>query len=217
MIGDNMSEGIRLLDLDIKSFNIEEKRFIMMLLDIFMKKCHEKNLIITSFDPKDIYYENGMFSFKKVSPISPINSDDKQSAIFNNIVSLSTLGFSLYLPDYDLKNGLLNSKVVSQSFEKFKNLLSTDDYNYYLKVFNAYSSDTSSDVLYYYDYIENVEKNNTSNNKSNSRAYIKATEAGKLYADQQEAAFGSGFFFATVVTSLLILLIGFIAVIIKYI
>ena len=104
IIGDNMAR-YNLNDIGFKSFDYDEKRYSLMLLDMKMKKLHEQNKMVTSFEPNDIYYDDGSFEFGKTTDISPVVANDKNSAILHNIIGLSNLAFCSYLPLYDL--GLL--------------------------------------------------------------------------------------------------------------
>lgn len=203
-----MNQGINLVDLGFKSFTIEEKREVFMILDIIMKRYHERNYMITSFDPKDISYMNGEFNFDKIARISPINTTDKSDAIVDNIVGLSNLAFCSYLPSYDLKNGLLNIDVVSEQFDSFSTIFNSIDRSYYRNVLvNSYKNKQLPDDVYYYDYVNKTEKNNSA--KGASTSLVKATAVGRLYADQDnQAAFGHIFFFLSMVASITIALIG---------
>ena len=65
MIGDTM-EAIRLIDTNFKSLPMEEKRAVIALLDVMMKRLHKKNLMINDFNPANIYYQDGIYFFDKV-------------------------------------------------------------------------------------------------------------------------------------------------------
>lgn len=212
IIGDTMKGNVSLIDLDFKSFNMEEKRYFLMQLDLCMKRYHQHGFLITSFNPRDIYYENDILYFDKVAPFSPMNSNSREEGILNNIAGLSNLAFCSYLPDYDLKNGLLNLDVVSDGIDRFDGIFNEVDFKYYKSVFDGYKNKKLPDIPYYYDYVDTYERNNPSSGKSTSMAYVKATEAGKLYSSQfedgNESGFGNTFFFITMVMAMLILLSG---------
>ena len=76
-----MDKEINLLDLDFYDFTVEEKREVFMILDLVMKKYHDSGYMITSFAPKDIYYQNGLFGYSKYARISPLNTNDKAGII----------------------------------------------------------------------------------------------------------------------------------------
>ena len=212
IIGDNMDREINLVDLGFQNFSMEEKREIFMILDIVMKKYHERGLMITSFEPKDIYYQNSIFSFSKYTSISPLNSNDKSDAILSNVIELANLAFCSYLPIYDFSRGLLNNGVVSRYYSKFENRFVPMDRGYYRSILvDAFNNRQLPEIPYYYDYIKNVMNNTDLSNRNNTnvRAFVKATEAGKLMADtDKEAAFGTVFYFVCMVTSMLIAFAG---------
>lgn len=208
---DKIEREINLVDLGFQNFSVEEKRETFMMLDIAMKKYHENGYAITSFDLKDIYYQSNMFGFSKVTRISPTNANDKNDAILKNVVTLANLAFCSYLPMYDLTNGLLNSEVVSKYFDKFENRFVPMDRGYYRSVLvDSIKNKKLPDIPYYYDYIEKVMQNTDLSNSSNSnvRAFMKATEAGRLMTDNNEAAFGTVFYFTCMVSSMLIAFAG---------
>lgn len=193
-----------LLDLKFKQkYDSEDKRYLLMLLSIRMKQYHEQNKMVTSFDPKDITYQDGSLDFEQVKDISPLLVNDKNTAILHNIIGLANLGFCLFLPDYDIANGLLERSVVSDRFNSFVTIFDEIDRDYFKSVLvDARNSGELPAIPYYYDYVVQKEKNDTS--KGQSVSLIKATEAGRLMTDNKEAAFGNIFFFTTIVASMLI-------------
>ena len=149
-----MQKEVSLLDLNFQSFSVEEKRKIFMILDMVMKKYHANGYMITSFDPKDIYYQDEIFSFSKYSSISPLNTDDKNDAILNNIVGLSNLAFCSYLPQYDFTKGLLNIDALKENYSKFEDNFVPFDREYYRSVLiDSTSKKQLPETVYYYDYI----------------------------------------------------------------
>lgn len=209
-----MGRVYNLIDIGFASLTKDEKRESFIMLDVALKKIHEKDFKVESFDPKDIYYQDGIYFYSKVSPINK-SIDSKEDVVLDNIIGLSDLAFCSYLPSYDLSNGLLNGKVLNEQFDKFGSIFTIEDKNYYRSVLvDAYTNHKLPDNVYYSDYILGNEKNNNSN--SNSRAYVKATEAGKLYADMMdEAAFGNTFFFVCMVTTMIIAFIGLAIIFLK--
>ena len=223
-----MDKEINLIDLDFYDFSIEEKREVFMILDMVMKKYHENGYMITSFAPKDIYYQNGLFGYSKFTHISPLNANDKNDAILNNIIGLSNLAFCCYLPLYDLSKGLLNNEVVSKYYNKFENRFVPMDRGYYRSVLvDGIIDKKLPEIPYYYDYVKRIVNNNindktsskkdetSSNGNGNVRAFVKATEAGKLMADNQEAAFSTMFYLACMVASTLIAVGGILLYFLK--
>ena len=101
-------------------------------------------------------------------------------------------------------------KLNSTQFDKFASMFVSEDRDYYRSVLvDSYKGHTLPSTTYYSDYIIDKEKNNNTSGDKRSNAYIKATQAGKLYADNlNEAAFGKTFFFACMVTTMIIAFIG---------
>jgi hypothetical protein len=129
-------ERINLVDMDFNSFSRDEKRLSFITMDMVMKNLHEKNKMVTSFNPQDISYYTAstLFEFDKVSDIDTLVSNSKEEAIRDNIIELSTLAFCSYLKTYDPKNGLLNNDVIASEFDKFTSNFNEDDVEYYRKV-----------------------------------------------------------------------------------
>lgn len=208
---ENIDNKINLIDLNFKNFSSEEKSAAFVIMDIMMKKLHDKNLMVTDFDPKNIYFQDGIYFFDKVSPISDYYVDNKEKAILRNIMGLSNLAFCSYLPDYNLNYGLLSYDVINQHFNEFISYFPEIDRDYYKSIFiDSYENKKlPSDTTYYSDYVVKQHQN-SSNSNSSSLAYIKATEAGRAFANQDEAAFGHSFFFLTIVASIIVALVGFL-------
>ena len=215
IIGDSM-EAIEkernLIDIGFQNFTKEEKRNTFLILDMVMKEYHKKGYMITSFNPKDIYYENQIFSFSKYEKISPITTNDESDAILGNIISLANLAFCSYLPIYDIKQGLLNSDVVSKYYDKFENNFIPMDRGYYRSVLvDSVGTKKLPEIPYFYDYVKHVMENTdlSNNNNSNVISFIKATEAGRLMADKNdEAAFSTTFYLTCMVSAMLIAFVG---------
>lgn len=233
MARDNLEKEVNLLDLGFNDFSLEKKREIFMILDIVMKKYHDHNYMITSFHPKDIYYQNDLYSFSKYTHISPLNSSDKNDAILNNIIDLSNLAFCSNLPMYDLNKGLLNREVVSKYYGQFENRFAPMDRAYYRSVLvDAVNLKKLPDIPYYYDYAKRIidnnmdnsnkvslfrkkEEVNSSSENGNVRAFVKATQAGKLMTDRDEAAFGTTFFITCMLATTLIAVSGILLYFLK--
>lgn len=208
-----MANKISLLDMNFKGFTVEEKRAAFALMDVTMKRLHERNLMVTDFRPNQIYFQDGIYFFEKVSPINAYYSDNKENAILRNVLGLSNLAFCSYLPNYNLVQGLLSYDVIHQNFNSLLTYFPEEDQSYYKSIFiDSYDSKKlPNDIIYYSDHIIK-QHNNSSNRNVSSLAYIKATEAGRAFSklDDNEAAFGHNFFFVTVVASLTVMLIGII-------
>lgn len=207
IIGDTMPR-VNLIDINFKNMSVEDKRVAFVLMDFTLKRLHLKNLIVTDFNPKYIYCENGLYYFEKVSSNPYYYANDKEEAILKNILSLSNLAFCSYLPEYDMSQGLFNHDIISEYFDDIATYFPNDDRNYYKSILvDSYKENKLvGDSVYYYDYI--VKQNKTEVDKGNSSRLVKATEAGRALANQDEAAFGKDFFFLAMVTSITLLLVG---------
>lgn len=206
-----METKVNLVDMNFKDFSDIKTREAFILMDIALKKIHSQGLMVTDFNPKNIYFENGIYFFENISPINVSSVETKEEAVLKNIVELSNLAFCSYLPDYKLENGLLNVDVISDNFSNFSSYFPQEDLNYYKSILvDGYKNKKLPDCVYFTDYIVKQNKENPSKGNTSSMAYIKATEAGRMFANRDEAAFGYKFFFLTVVFSMTVLLIGFI-------
>lgn len=207
-----MENKVSLLDINFKNLTLVQKRAVFLMLDMMMKRLHDNNLMITDFNPSQIYLQDGIYFFGKVSPISDYYSDNKENAILRNVLGLSNLAFCSYLPDYNLGQGLLSYNVVNQNFNNFASYFPEEDRAYYktILVDSFASKKLPNDTVYYSDYIAK-QQNSLGNGNSSNLALIRSTEAGRAFAQKDEAAFGHNFFFMAIVTSISIALIGLIA------
>lgn len=199
---------VNLIDMNFKNMSVEDKRVAFVLMDFTLKRLHLKNLVVTDFNPKHIYYEDGLYYFEKVTSNPFYYANNMNEAVFKNVLGLSNLAFCSYLPDYDMRQGLFNHDIICEHFNEVAAFMPGDDRNYYKSVLvDSYKENKLVDgVGYYYDYI--VKKNKTEVSKGNSASLIKATEAGRALANQDEAGFGKDFFFLAMVTSFTLLLVG---------
>ena len=205
-----MGSKINLLDLNLQSFSVEEKRQVFLMLDLMMKRLHESDMMVTNFKPSNIYYQEGIFIFDSVDPISARNSDSKEDAILGNVLALSNLAFCSYLPDYSLKQGLLNDEVIHQHFNNFALHLPEQDRNYYKSILvdSFETKKLPAGVVYYSDHMA---KQQSVMGNRNGFAYVKSTEIGRVFAQDNEAAFGHNFFFMAIAASVCVTLIGIVA------
>ena len=93
IIGDTMGNKISLVDMNFKSLSLEEKRVAFVMMDMMLKKLHNRNYMVTDFRPNQIYFQDGIYYFEKVAPISGYYSDNKDNAVLRNILGLSNLAF----------------------------------------------------------------------------------------------------------------------------
>lgn len=202
-----MGSKVNLLELNLKSFSLEQKRQVFFMMDLMMKQLHDSNMMITDFNPSNIYYQEGIFMFDKVSPISAYYSDNRENAILRNVLGLSNLAFCTYLPDYRLEQGLLSYDVVHQRFNNFAFYMPEQDRAYYKSILvdSMETKRLPDDNIYYSDYVSKQHKNS---GNSNGFVYIKSTDIGKAFAQSDEAAFGHNFFFMAMAASVCVALVG---------
>lgn len=206
------NKKINLIDMNFKQLPMSEKRVAFTLMDAMIKKLHEKGFMVTDFNCNKIYYQDGYYFFEDVALISDYYANSRDAAILSNVLALSNLALCSYLPDYQLNQGMLNFDVISSNFDKFISYLPEEDRDYYKGILvDSYNNGKIDEhILYYSDYIIKLGQNHNNSN-SNSLAYVKATEAGRAFANKEnEAAFGHNLFFITVVLSLIVGMIGII-------
>lgn len=208
MDSNNIENGKNLVILGFKDFSEEEKRKGFMIMDLMLKKLHDSNYVVTSFEPNDIVFNDGYYSFLGVQKFEQSRFENKEEAIIDNIAKLSTLAVSCYLTEYNLNHGLLSTEVISNNYDKIESLIPEGDKTYYRSVLvDTYrTKKLPNGTIYYSDYMIAKEKENSG--MGNSFGLVKATDIGKAFANKEEAAFGHTFFLITAVSSILILLIG---------
>lgn len=205
--------SVKLADMNFSKLSMEEKRANFVLMDVMLKKLHEANYMVTDFNPNKIIYSDGYFSFESIAPINGLYAGSREEAIYRNVLSLANLAFCSYLPDYSLKQGLLSFDVIHSHFSSFENILPNVDHDYYKSMLvDSYENGkfTNTDCIYYSEHV--IKQSKSSNNKksSNNLAYLKATEAGKMFASNDEAAFGNYFFIICVVFGFILAVLGLI-------
>lgn len=201
-----MKDRVNLIDMNFKSLSIERKREALVVMDMMLKKLHDKGLMVTDFNASNIYFENGIYFFEKTMPITSIVADNKDTAVLNNLIWMSILALWAY--NDNPSNSLISPSYVSSQFPSFSFWYPEEDRPYYKTILvDSYQSGRLLESnIYLSDYV--VKQQSSSNKGGSSLAYIKATEAGKAFSNMDEAAFGHRFFLVTVVASLLVGLIG---------
>lgn len=206
IIGDTMANRVNLVDMGFKNMPLEQKRAALVVMDLMLKKLHSKGLMVTDFNVDNIYYENEIYFFEKTMPITSVVADNKEAAILNNMIWMSVLALWAY--NDNPSNSLISPSYVSNQFQNFSHWYPEEDRSYYKSILvDSYQSGKIVvPDIYLSDYV--VMQHQSSNKGGSSLAYIKATEAGKAFANMDEAAFGNRFFLVTVVASLVVCLIG---------
>lgn len=202
-----------LLDMDFKYLSIEEKRTALVVMDVMLKKLHSKGLMVTDFNPNNIYFQDGIYSFEKVAPISMI-ADNKEEAILNNTIWMSVVALWGY--NSSPSDSLMAPLFVSNNFDSLSYWYPDEDRLYYQSILvDSYrSGKLVTTVPYLSDHVIKQHKGRSTNSSSNL-AYVKATEVGKALAND-EAAFGNRFFFISMVTSLTVALFGLLLYFVNY-
>ena len=85
IIGDTMAK-VNLIDMNFKSLSVEDKRVAFVLMDFTLKKLHLKNLFVTDFDPRHIYFEDGLYYFEKVTSNPVYYANNKEGFEFQRII-----------------------------------------------------------------------------------------------------------------------------------
>lgn len=195
-------ERVSLINTNLKGDTVSQKQVALVLMDMMLKRLHKNNYMITDFNISNIYFENGIYEFdeNKIMPITSVVADNKDQAILHNLTWLSMVALWLYFDNPTTT--LISPEFVRNNFDNFSFWYPQEDREYYRSIL------IDGKISYYSDYVINKNKNNKGH--SSNLAYMKATEAGKMFANTDEAAFGHTFFFMTVVASLVVILIGVI-------
>lgn len=199
-------EVMTLDKLDFRSYSLDKKKEAFISLDAMMKELHKRNMMVLSFSMSDIAYENGIYYFTKTASIDSYYADSKEDAIYKNVMTLANLALCMYLPNFILKDTLLNHDTIVQNFNNFKAYFPTGDANYYESILvDSYTKHSLPENKYYTDYLNKKSNDLTGNN--NSMVMVKATEAGKAWAREDEAAFTNTFLLLLSVFSITVTLI----------
>ena len=198
-----MEKNVTFSDIGYKnSFSPEEKRYTTLILSRVMKQYHNSNYYVKSFDLDNLVAtSDGLFDFNSVGKLP--QGEDKNEYIVNNVVALADFYFCSNLSTYDFKNGLLNPKVVYESFDKFKTLFNPEDCAYIKSALEAYETKKLPEPVYFCDYVDKI--NNNDNSKGNTM--VLKTPESKLYSADKEAAFSHYFFLATITASFIMSLV----------
>lgn len=195
---------VSLINTNLKSDTVSQKQVALVLMDMMLKRLHKNNYMVRNFDVNNIYFENGVYEFdeNKIMPITSVVADNKEQAILHNLTWMSMVALWLYSDNPTTT--LISPEFVRNNFDSFSFWYPQEDREYYRSVL------VDGTISYYSDYVINKNKNQDGKGHSSNLAYMKATEAGKMFANTDEAAFGHTFFLMTVVASLMVILIGVI-------
>ncbi len=197
-----------IVEFGISSMSMAYKREFLYRLDCMVKEIHENGGYVVTFDPNMIYIgENTRVPmFSEVRPFFQ-DQEDQQKLKAANLLWLADLAFCLYLPDYDLKNGLLNPEVISMYFRDFQGYFPEEDVDYYASIFQLDYSLPTLPIQYYSDYVDQKMNSDTGNNYSATKAYTKSTLAGRLLSEKNmnNTGYANYILMTSIVGSLLLL------------
>lgn len=200
-------ERVNLVDYGISTKTVEEKRQFLFNLDYQLKYIHDNDGYVREVDSNNIFVDinNGFPYFEEIFSISKGGFDDPNEIKKVNLLWLANLAVCLYLPEYNLENGLMSLDVLVNNFDKIKSYIPTEDLDYYHDVFT-----NSNSIMYYSDYIQK-QNNSSSRLASNAMQYIKSTPAGRAMAiNDNESGIANYVFITCFVFALLILVLGLV-------
>ncbi|MDD6224063.1 MAG: hypothetical protein PUB18_03590 [bacterium] len=198
-------EKLSLLDFKLPLMSMEYKREFFYKLDLSLKQIHIAGGYVNNFNPDSIFVDEVTKtpSFTAIFPLDQpySNSDDIKKA---NLLWLADLAFCCYLPDYDLKQGLLNPEVVSVRFEDFQEYVPAEDVEYYRSIFTMNYGDPTISPSYYSDYIQK-QLEDVAKHQSSGISYVKSTPIGRAMSTKdKEAAYIHYLFIICVVLSFIV-------------
>lgn len=185
---------VNIVEFGLHKMSDDYKRNFFYQLDSQLKAIHQNGGIVRNFSPQDIFVdeETRTPSFMAVYPSLKyyFDEEDKKQAQIENVSSLSTLAFCVYLSkeeeEYNLNNGLLQFDILKNNLAFTLGYFPEEDREYYLEVFG---SDLER-PLYYSDYID--KKMASSNSKGESLSLSKSTPVGRAMSQRNgEAAYVS--------------------------
>ena len=200
-----------IVEFGLSSMSMDYKREFLYKLDSMLKEIHESGGFVTSFDPNTIYIteDTRMPMFSSIRRFLP-NEEDQQNIKVANLLWMADLAFCLYLPDYNLENGLLNPEVISMYFHDFKGYFPEEDVDYYASIFQLDYSLPNLPVQYFSDYIDRKMSSNQASMYSNQESYSKSTLAGRMMSEKNNSGYANYILMTSLVGSLLLLGIWFL-------
>lgn len=180
-----------------KDFN--EIETIFLNLDKQLKYLHQSGYYVSNLNSDSILLEESKLSSvnnQSVFMFSSINKlKDRNKEIFSNITDLSKLAIGAFI---SVENGFCDYSMLSTDYiRKYFNEIATylPNSNYFENV--IMNNDTSS---YYSDY---VMMKSSGSSKNNAIQKTKATEYGKLYTPEDDAAFIELVFYPVIIISII--------------
>ena len=203
-----------IVEFGLSTMSMDYKREFLYKLDSMLKEIHESGGFVTSFDPNTIYIteDTRMPVFSSIRRFLP-DEEDQQNIKVANLLWMADLAFCLYLPDYNLANGLLNPEVISMYFQDFKGYFPEEDVDYYASIFQLDYSLSVLPTQYYSDYINTKMEANQASAYSSHKSYSKSTLAGRMMSEKnniRNAGYANYILMTSLVGSLLLLGVWFL-------
>lgn len=197
-------------------FGIEKKtdayQYLHLRLDQKTKYLHDQGYYVQSYNPNEVFISDGNIIYRQIAKIE----SDREELIRRNILAQTLLMVAVYM-DIDA----LNTEFVKENFSSFSEFLPAEDQGYFSGIIERNSGIYYSEFSKFRDerelekYKSELEStapeetnSNKGDNKSQGKALTKATAAGKLFAEVEDAppkaAFISVYIYA------LITMVGFV-------
>ena len=118
--------GMNLMEWMKKMPSEEERRELLLNLDIALKYLNDRGMMVTSFNPNDIEIVDNNIKQIMFNKVDRMN-DSADLIITNNIYEEAKLAMSIYLNYFDG----FNDNFLRNNFDEFIFALPPDDVNYY--------------------------------------------------------------------------------------
>ncbi len=181
-----------IIDFGLVGMSQDYKRSFFYQLDAELKQIHQNGGIVKDFSPRSIYIddETRVPSFRSVYPSSKLyfDEEDKKQAQLSDVQSLAVLAFCVYLAgesgEFSLENGLLRFDVLANHLDFVKEYVPEEDWEYYQKVFMAFSHE---EIPYYSDYMDQKMSQQGREN-AHPKVMSRSTAAGRAMASRDNEA-----------------------------
>lgn len=140
-----------------------------------MKDLHNKGIFITDFQPSNIHYNDGGFSFLA----EKVDDDKKSEVLLSNIYDCALL----MLKTYAYKNGIgdivnkISKDTISNIFPEIQHVFLEEDGGYFKQIFET------GDTIYYHDYINKYDQL-LGEGKGEHKNFVKATSVGSMLTEK---------------------------------
>ena len=129
-------EKLNIVDYNISSRSVEEKRQFLFNLDYQLKYIHNNDGYVRYIDSSNIYVDtnNNFPYFDDIYSISKGGFENPNEIKKVNLLWLADLAICLYLPDYKIENGLMSLEVLIDNFDRIKGYIPESDVSYYYDI-----------------------------------------------------------------------------------